>query len=241
MPVVGSSAYFKVSDVTPLSRAMLNDLQGLYYSDTVLIPCLNLAYKRVQRKLKNISSATFEVDIAYVVVALIAVDASAQASISDATAPPNQLPVDLVEPLELWERPNLSTQNFVPMVDVTNKGGLPSIQQGPTLMMWEWRQDMLNFVGATQDTQIRIRYRKMFPAATDGNSVILIRDAADAIAIGTAAIAAESRGSPLATQLDAAFEDAVEDLISGVTRAMQNRPRRRRPYSWRTSLGVPNF
>ncbi len=50
------------------------------------------------------------------------------------------------------------------------------------LGVWEWRQDGLYFVGATQDTQIRLRYQKSFPDFTDGTNVVLIRNAQEAIA-----------------------------------------------------------
>ncbi len=58
-----------------------------------------------------------------VVTAVTATDTSLQVSISDATAPPNQLPTDLLAPMKLWERPNGSTQEFDEMVDLSQHGG----------------------------------------------------------------------------------------------------------------------
>jgi len=116
-------------------------------------------------------------------------DASVQVCISDATAPPNQLPTDLLMPLKLWERANGSSDDFVEMVDLTRHGGLPSRDQDITLSVWEWRADGLWFVGATQDTQIRLRYLKAYPDLTDASSPVLVRNAQEALAYATAALA----------------------------------------------------
>ena len=136
-------------------------------------------------------------------------------------------------PLEVWERPNLSCDDFVQMVDVTTGGGLPSIAQGIALGVWEWRADGLWFVGATQDTQIRLRYQKSFPDFSDGTSVVLIRNAQEAIAYSGAAMAALARGSPLADSWDKAAQDALEDLVIASVRRDQRVGRRRLPFSAR--------
>jgi hypothetical protein len=161
------------------------------------------------------------------------VDPSLQVVLDDSTAPPNQLPTDLLAPLEVWERANLSAGDFVRMADVTATGGLPSLAQGIALRMWEWRADGLWFVGATRDTQIRLRYQKSFPDFSDGTSVVLIRNAQEAIAYSGAAMAALARGSPLAESWDKAAQDALEDLITTAVRRDQRVARRRMPFSAR--------
>src|SRR6266849_3524597 len=116
-------------------------------------------------------------DALLVVTAVTQPDTSLQLSITDASAPPNQLPTDLLVPLKLWERPNGSTQGFVEMVDLTRHGGLPSRAQDLTLSVWEWRADGLYFLAATQDTQLRLRYLKAYPDFTDATSPVLVRNA----------------------------------------------------------------
>lgn len=235
MPVVGSSAYNTAGQITQLIRSLLNDAAGNLFTDTVLLPYVNSAYRKLQRTLAASGQETFLVDdVLLVVSAVNEVDPSSQVMINDATAPPNQLPTDLLVPLDLWERPNLSSDDFVEMVDLTSRGGLPAIEQGSTLRFWEWRQDGLCFCGATQDTQIRLRYQKAYPDFTDGTSVVLVRNAQEAIAFAGAAMAALARGSPFAERWDEAAQDALEDLISTTVRRDQRGARRRRPYSWRT-------
>lgn len=232
MPVVGSSAYNTAGQITQLIRSLLNDAAGNLFTDTILLPYVNSAYRKLQRTLASAGQETFLVDdVLLVVSAIAAVDPSQQVMINDATAPPNQLPTDLLVPLDLWERPDLSSYDFVEMVDLSSRGGLPAIEQGPTLRFWEWRQDGLCFCGATQDTQIRLRYQKAYPDFTDGTSVVLVRNAQEAIAFAGAAMAALARGSPFAERWDAAAQDALEDLISTTVRRDQRGGRRRRPYS----------
>jgi len=235
MPVVGSSAYNTAGQITALVRSLLNDAAGNLFTDTVLLPYANSAYRKVQRAIGNAGGGGFIQDDALLVVtAVTAVDPSLQVSITDATAPPNQLPTDLLVPVKIWERPNLSTDDFAEMVDVSQHGGLPSREQDTTLSIWEWRADGLYFLGATQDTQIRLRYNKAYPDFTDDTSPVLIRNAQEAIAYATAALAGWARGSPLSERWDEAAADALEDLVSAAVRREQNSQRRRRPYSWRT-------
>jgi hypothetical protein len=236
MPIVGSTAYNTAGQITTLVRALLNDSAGNLFTDGLLMPYVNSAYRKVQRGLANVGAGSFIVDNATLVVPAVAqVDPSVQIVISDATAPPNQLPTDLLVPLKLWERPAVagSTDDFREMADLTWHGGLPSRPQGTTLDVWEWRADGIYFLGATQNTQVRIRYQKAFPDLVDATSSVLIRNAQEALAYLTAAMAAMARGSPLASQWDDVGQDALEDLISAVVRREQQTVRRRRPFSWR--------
>jgi hypothetical protein len=235
MPVVGSSAYNTAGQITALARALLNDSQGNLFTDSLLLPYVNSAYRKVQRAIGNAGGGGFIQDDALLVVTAVdAVDTSLQVSITDATAPPNQLPTDLLVPLKLWERPNGSSDDFLEMVDLTRHGGLPSRAQDTTLSVWEWRGDGLYFLGATQDTQIRLRYLKAYPDLTDATSPVLVRNAQEALAYAAAALAAWSRGSPLAAKWDDAATDAIEDLLVATVKREQQSQRRRRPFSSRS-------
>ncbi len=237
MPVVGSSAYNTAGQITSLVRSLLNDAAGNLFTDAVLLPYVNAAYRKTQRALANVQSGSFLTDdVLLVVPAVTQVDASAQVSITDATAPPNQLPTDLIVPVKLWERVNGSTDDFVEMTDLTDHDGLPSQPQAETLDYWEWRADGLYFLGATQDTQIRLRYQKAYPDLTDATSPVLIRQAQEALAYAAAAMAGAARGAPQAERWDAAAADALEDLVVRATQREQQTGRRRRPYSSRTGF-----
>lgn len=237
MPVVGTTAYNSAGQITALVRSLLNDAAGNLFTDAVLLPYVNSAYRKAQRALANVQSGSFlNDDVLLVVPAVSAVDASLQVSITDATAPPNQLPVDLLVPLKLWERINLSSDDFVEMTDLTNHDGLPSEPQVERLRFWEWRADGLYFLGATQDTQIRLRYEKSYPDLSDATSPVLIRNAQEALAYAAAAMAGAARGAPQAERWDVAAADALDDLIVRATQREQQTARRRRPFSSRAGF-----
>lgn len=234
MPVVGTSAYNTAGQITTLVRSLLNDAAGNLFTDAVLLPYVNSSYRKVQRALATVQAGTFLTDNVLLVVPAVAeADASAQVSITDATAPPNQLPPDLLVPLRLWERAAGSSRNFTEMADVTGHGGLPSESQGQTLRWWEWRADGLYFVGALGDVQIRLRYQKSYPDLTDDSSPVLVRQAQEAIAYAAAALAGAARGAPLAVRWDLAAADAIDDLVVRAIQREQRTSRRRRPFSSR--------
>jgi hypothetical protein len=237
MPVVGTTAYNTAGQITALVRSLLNDAAGNLFTDPVLLPFVNSGYRKAQRALANVQSGSFLSDnVLLVVQAVTAVDPSVQVSITDATAPPNQLPPDLLVPVKIWERANLSSDDFAEMVDLTDHDGLPSEAQGQALRYWEWRADGIYFLGATQDTQIRLRYQKSYPDLTDATSPVLIRNAQEALAYAAAAMAGAARCSPQALRWDAAAADALEDLVVRATQREQQTGRRRRPFSSRAGF-----
>ena len=59
MPVVGSSAYNTTGQITSLVRALLNDAQGNLFTDAVLLPYANSAYRKTQRALSNAGAGGF--------------------------------------------------------------------------------------------------------------------------------------------------------------------------------------
>jgi hypothetical protein len=238
MPVVATTAYNTAGQITSLVRSLLNDAAGNLFTDTVLLPYVNAAYRKAQRALANTQSGSFLTDnVLLVVSAVPEVDPSVQVSITDATAPPNQLPPDLLVPVKLWERANGSSDDFVEMTDLTDHDGLPSEPQSESLRFWEWCADGLYFIGATQDTQIRLRYQKSYPDLVDSTSPVLIRQSQEVLAYAAAAMAGAARGAPQAERWDAAAADALEDLVVRATQREQQTGRRRRPFSARMGFG----
>jgi hypothetical protein len=113
--------------------------------------------------------------------------------ISDVSSP--QLPTDCLAPHMLWERATANTTDvFVPMEKFTSGGGMLNLQPSTYLRLWEWREDRINLVGATQSITVRIRYEKVLPLLTLGTDPVQIRSATDPLAFATAALAARSRG-----------------------------------------------
>lgn len=234
MPVLSSSAYTNIAAIGALVRALLNDQPGNVFSDQFILPFMQIAYRKINKTLGNINSATYIQDgVLLTVPAVAAIDPSAQVSITDATAAPNQLPTDLLVPIKVWERPLGSNDDFQEMTDLSEMGGLPSQPQGSSLNFWEWRMDGIYFIGATVDTQIRIRYQSTPGDVTGPLASVLLRDGQNAMALLTAALAGLTRGSPLSANYLEMGTDALEAMKDTAVQSMQSQTRRRKPYSSR--------
>jgi hypothetical protein len=224
MPVLSSTAYAQAEDVLNLTRALINDAAGSVFSDSVLMPLLNSAYRALQRQLaeSGVSVLVSQIDLDLPLTSGVT-----PMQISDVSTP--QLPTDLLAPHQLWERQTSTCDLFVPMEKIT--GGLPNFQPVTYLRMWEWREDMINLIGATSAITVRLRYEKILPQLVLGTDPVMIRASNDALAYTTAALAARARGNrALAADMQAAAYQATSDLVERYMRPEQFKGRRRRPY-----------
>ena len=229
MPVVPTTGYSQAEDALSLTRALLNDTAAAVFTDALLMPLMNSAYRGLQRELaeNGVSVLIEQQDLD------LETDPSTGATsteISDASSP--QLPSDCLMPHMLWERATANTTDvFVPMEKFTSGGGMLNLQPSSYLRLWEWREDKINLIGATQAITVRVRYEKILPELTLGTDPVQIRAATDPLAFATAALAARSRGArALAQDLLATAQMATENLIERYVRPEQTRGRRRRPY-----------
>src|SRR5579871_83859 len=232
MPVVPTTAYSQAEDALALARALMNDAAGAVFTDAVLLPFLNSAYRALQRELaeNGVSVLAEQQDLA---LATDPVSGITPTSISDTSSP--QLPTDCLAPHMLWERATANTGDvFVPMEKFTSGGGMLNLQPSQFLRLWEWREDQINLIGATQNITVRIRYEKILPLITAGTDPVQIRSATDPLAFATAALAARSRGArALAQDLLGTAQMATDNLIERYVRPEQTRGRRRHPYGQR--------
>ena len=68
MPVVGSSAYNTAGQITALVRSLLNDAAGNLFTDTVLLPYANSAYRKLQRAIGNARSGNRELTMQHCII-----------------------------------------------------------------------------------------------------------------------------------------------------------------------------
>jgi hypothetical protein len=229
MPVVPTTAYSQAEDALNLVRALLNDSSGAVFTDTLLMPLLNSAYRGLQRGLAEcgVSVLAEQQDLE---LDTDPVSGVTPTEISDVSSP--QLPSDCLAPHMLWERAAANTPDvFVPMEKFTSGGSMLNLQPGVYLRLWEWREDKINLIGATQSITVRIRYEKILPELMLGTDPVQIRSATDPLAFATAALAARSRGArALAQDLLGTAQMATENLIQRYVRPEQVKGRRRMPY-----------
>jgi hypothetical protein len=231
MPVLPTTAYSQAEDALNLARALLNDSAGVVFTDTLLMPLLNSAYRGLQRELSEngVSVLTEQQDIELDVDPTTGVT---NTEISDVSSP--QLPTDCLAPHMLWERATANTTDvFVPMEKFMSGGDMLNLQPSTYLRLWEWREDKINLIGATQSITVRVRYEKTLPLLTLGTDPVQIRSSTDPLAFASAALAARSRGQrALAADLVGAAQMATENLIERYVKPEQVKGRRRRPYGF---------
>lgn len=170
MPVPPSSVYAPVSDCADLVRALCNDQTGSLFTDVYILPFMNAAYRDVQIALANAGKQTFTADYATLSVPAVATADPGQeiqisftgttGNVSGGSLASPVLPSDLIEPEVITERQDGSADPFQQMQNMTAHGGLPSYPQEGALRFWEWREDSICLLGATQQIQIKIRYSK---------------------------------------------------------------------------------
>lgn len=231
MPVVPTTAYSQAEDALNLARSLVNDAAGAVFTDAVLMPFLNSAYRGLQRELAEcgVSVLAEQQDLE---LDVDPTSGTTPTEISDVSSP--QLPTDCLAPHLLWERAAANTTDvFVPMEKFTSGGGMLNLQPSTYLRLWEWREDKVNLIGATQSITVRIRYEKVLPLLTLGTDPVQIRSATDPLAFATAALAARSRGArALAQDLLGTAQMATESLIERYVRPEQTKGRRRMPYGY---------
>ena len=143
------------------------------------------------------------------------------------------LPSDMLYPTKVWERATGSNLPFQ-IMDAPS-GGLNSCQQGTCLREWEWRNNNLNFHGATQLRDIRLRYYcslpQFFSSTLDFDSTYVpVMDCTDAVAYMTAVKYARMLGSPGLADLLAESKNQMFQLKNANVRRMQHEIIQRIPF-----------
>ena len=143
------------------------------------------------------------------------------------------LPDDMLYPTKLWERWAGTNDPFRTM-DAPS-GGLESLLQGTKLRQWEWRNNCLNFRGATQACDIRMRYYASLPqffSATlnFASTYVPVMDCTDALAYKTAVKYARMLGSPGLADLVTEADRQMFQLKNANVRRMQHQDFARIPF-----------
>jgi hypothetical protein len=194
-------------------------IQGDVYMDAVLVPHVNKAFRKVQRKLLKGGSPTATDEIT------LTLDIGANV-LSDSTLP--QLPGDFIAPRTIREKVSGSANFYAPYLSRRNQ--LPDVPQGPYNCIYSWFDDELHFPGATQALDIVLRYEKGSQAISDATSVLTVRGCLDVVATYGAYYAARAHDSPKAETLMADAEQEMDEFLSSQAHARQYLPARRRPY-----------
>lgn len=208
-------------------RAFLNDPGFVNYTDTILSPFLKQAHLELQAELQ-LNSAQVVVD---------QVDSALNAAIgvvkiAFAGGPP-VLPADLLYPIKLLEKDQGALDStYIPMYEVRD---LPYRNQLSTLIQWSWKENELQFVGATSARTIKVIYIRDLALAVPGPPIggsFEVLNCLTFLSYRVAAIvsAVIMENLERAQILQEPAQTELDKLVAIATKSQQGIPVRQRPY-----------
>ena len=176
------------SEVMDASAALLNDTALSVFTYSAQMPYLNIALSELQEEceLNN-------VPITNKTKTSITVTAGLD-GIGGGNGRPD-LPPDLIEPLELYERTSGSQYSFILM----RRTEFLPVDQVPTayFIYWQWEGEVINFIpgGATGDIDVELHYmRSIFKPVASSTDLISMINAKTFLTYRNAALCAQFIG-----------------------------------------------
>jgi len=206
----------KMKNVVDEAAAMLNDAGLISWTKERLILHGFQAHRQLQVEL-----ALNGLPIIKQISAIITV------AVGDTDLGSNQ-PANLLEPKTLWERAAGTQDTFVLMQE---KGWEPELPQSSSLNYWNWRGDIIRFIGATTAREVKIRYLGGIEVPTQDEDSLGFLFAENYLIPETAALAAGSLGNKATYEaMHIVATMNLEKVIAFNIKGQQALPVRRRPY-----------
>jgi hypothetical protein len=252
MPVLPSSIYPVIEDVMNLVRVFVNDTfkgetstegEGRTFTDdwAGTVPLFNKAQRQLERKLANNGVTTYRIDnwLLPNVLGMSNPDPGLQCNISytgyfDGTGSSQNpaLPANLYLPVRLWQRTSGSTDRFAP---IPQRSILDYVVQNQYIQGWNWAQDQINFIGATNSIDLLMsgQARIFVPITTDTDfetTTLSTADCYEALAYQMAYDFCSARGGGASKQLMDDKNEAIQQMVTRYVRAQQSISYHREPY-----------
>lgn len=223
-----------VSDVLDLVAPLMNDNAKSKYTYTAMLPYFNIALQDLQLKLE-----LNEVGVTELTDAATTVTTGVTKIVASSTTLPTY-PTDLVSIQQLWERLAGSSDPYTPMF---KRDYLPHYLDNllvDHLVYWTWKNQEIQFIGATTPREVKMDYIKQYFANTVASttSAVDVINARTFLLYRTAALCAQYVGEnpTRATELnnDAWGPDhesgAMGDLLRIGVKDNQDVQVRRKPF-----------
>lgn len=244
MPVVQSSPYPTVNDALVAARVLCNDAAQSILGDILagnqpfVLPMCDLAHKTLRKMLAKAGVNTYsKYGFVTGLTAVATPDPTTQVQLTytgyfdGVTQHPGPfLPADLVEPLEIWERQNGTTQSFTEVKQASDS--ISTRAQQAKFCIWDYESDILYFPGATQSNDLKLKYLYATPRLTATAQQIPILDCDMAMGALIAEILSNSRvpGGPAAMAFHGRAQTEVELLVAPTVRKEEYASFNRRPF-----------
>src|SRR6516164_7042192 len=128
------------------ARICLGDLNGITWTDAILIPYLQEAFRTLVLRLRSYSIPVIKMQ-----TAILSVPVGTTLLNSVAGYPNN-----MVRPISMLERdPGTGMNNFIDMIETAF---VPIMDPIDDLQFWTWMGERISFVGATSSREVLLRY-----------------------------------------------------------------------------------
>ena len=210
---------FNVSDILNGSAALLNDSDLTSFTYAAQLPYLKIAYEDLRQELmdSNIPISNFTSAVITIPTGTTRID--------------GDLPIDLIDIYELWERTANTTNDFVLM---RHSGFLPKTNVITAyLRVYAWKNQIVELLGATGNVEVKIDYvGDPLGAVVDENSQIRVLNSSNFLKYRNAALCAEFIGEnkERADSLNANAARAMDTLLGISIKSSQNIATKRKPY-----------
>lgn len=211
------------SDVLNSVRALLNDTNTQQFTNTYLLPYLNMAISELneiaeQNNVQVTNATSVPVTIA------VGVD-----NIGGSGGP--DLPPNLIEIQQLYERTSGTSEDYT---EIVRKNFLPETEILTNwLGVWAYENQIIKFLGALSIREVKIHYiSSRVNAVTDGTNPISLINSESFLNYRTAALAAEFTGEnkTRADSLNSNAGLALDRFLGIDSKARQTIMTRRRPF-----------
>lgn len=202
------------------ARVYLNDINGITWSDALLLPLLQEAFGELTQELELNNTGVMKIQTDPIIIPAGTLNMSI-----------NQ-PSGLINPISMMEADIGADYNS--FEDMTKVSFLPIVDQTTWLNWWAWIGQVITFIGATSDRQVILRYEGTIPTPTKLTDPLGCIFAERFLGPRVAALAYSSIGRDNKFLVNLAETNLYKIIQSQVVN--DQRPTRRKPYRSPKSL-----
>jgi len=216
------------ADVTAMVASLMNDTARAVYTNTAILPYLNMALDELQEIFEHNNVPKTNTTSAVITVP------AGDTQVPFRTSPDPKLPTDLIEIQQLWEAPE-DQEQFIPMQRVEFLGHFDENLELNQFLVWAWMGQAIRLHPANQDIDLKIDYvANIFSPLVIGNIAtdLPLVNSKTYLGYHTAALCAMFIGEnqSRSESLEALAQEALARTLGINTKGRQGIVTRRRPF-----------
>lgn len=208
------------------AASLMNDTAKTVYTNDSVLPYFKMAIDTLEKifRLNNVPITN---------TSKIAIRIPAGSTVLNPAPTAPFYPEDLIELQNLWERTYGTNEGFTEVIKQEFEPAWLHGVQSSCLMYYWWDKDIINFLPATTDRELKVDYiRSLFPNSVTADTIIYIDGVGDYLYYKSASLMSDFIGEnpTRAAKLATYAEDALEQELGISSKSRQNIVVRRRPF-----------